>query len=96
MKNLIDLSLFTMRKADGIREGARMEMNRYYKTEQDVSLKTKRIISLLYDDICYWLCNSRGEYHYEFLFRAIVDTFTRFVDGDKLERAFNKQINRYK
>ena len=96
MKNLIDLSLFTMRKADGIREGARMEMNRYYKTEQDVSLKTKRIISLLYDDICYWLCSSKGNYSYEVLFSAIINTFVKFIEVDKLEQIFNEQIKRYK
>lgn len=96
MKSLIDLSYSTMRQADKIRDGARDCIFRYGKTEQEVSLKTKRIVALLYDDICYWLCTSKEHYNYEVLFGAIVNTFAKFIEVDKLEQAFNEQIKKYK
>ena len=96
MKSLIDLSFSTMKEADKIRDGARDCVFRYGKTEQEVSLKIKRIIALLYDDICYWLCSSKGNYSYEVLFNAIINTFVKFIEVDKLEQIFNEQIKRYK
>ena len=96
MKSLIDLSFSTMKEADKIRDGARDCVFRYGKTEQEVSLKIKSIIALLYDDICYWLCSSKGNYSYEVLFSAIINTFVKFIEVDKLEQIFNEQIKRYK
>ena len=96
MKSLIDLSFSTMKEADKIRDGARDCVFRYGKTEQEVSLNIKRIIALLNDDICYWLCSSKGNYSYEVLFSAIINTFVKFIEVDKLEQIFNEQIKRYK